>query len=58
MALSALSGKPLNKSEIPAFKIRAAEIDDLRQKAPAAMGNKPELVAQIVEAPSNYVVVP
>ena len=58
MTLSALSGKPLVKSEVPAFKKRAAEINRLREEAPSALGDKPELVAEIIEAPSNYVVVP
>lgn len=58
MTLSALSGKPLKKSEIPAFKVRAAEIDKLRENAPTASDNEPEMVAEIVAEPDNYVIAP
>ncbi|NNC38791.1 MAG: M23 family metallopeptidase [Acidimicrobiales bacterium] len=58
MTLSALSGKPLKKSEIPAFKVQAAKIDTLRDAAPDAMTSEPEIVAEIVTKPGHYVTAP
>lgn len=58
MTLSTLSGKPLKKSERPAFEIRAAEIEKLRENAPSALKSQPELVADINEEPENYVQAP
>lgn len=57
MTLSTLSGKPLKKSELPAFKARVAEIDALRLTAPAAIMAQPEQAAHI-PAPNNYVDLP
>jgi len=58
MTLSTLSGKPLKKSEIPGFNIRSAEIEELRKNARPAMSTGPELVAQVIEEPENYVLLP
>ena len=58
MSLSTLSGKPLKKSEVPAFKIRAAEIDKLRDSVSPALTPKPELLAELITAPSDYVTLP
>jgi len=46
MTLSTLSGKPLKKDEIPAFKARMGEIDDLRAQAGPARIPSPELAAE------------
>lgn len=48
MSLSTLSGKPLQKSEIPAFKKRALEIDVLRRKTSLAELPEPELSAELI----------
>lgn len=46
MSLATLSGKPLKKSEMPAFQKRVAEINALRQSAPTAHSPKPEKIAE------------
>jgi len=48
----------LKKSEVPAFKKRAAEINKLRENAPEALAKEPELVAEIVIEPGHYVTSP
>ena len=58
MSLSTLSGKPLKKAELPAFKIRAAEIDVLRASAAPAIAPAPELTAEVITAPADYVTLP
>jgi murein DD-endopeptidase MepM/ murein hydrolase activator NlpD len=58
MSLSALSGKPLKKGEIPAFMKRAAEIDRLRENAAPALVNEPEMVAEIVDDTPSDVIAP
>ncbi|PHR92375.1 MAG: peptidase M23 [Robiginitomaculum sp.] len=58
MSLSTLSGKPLKKAEIPAFKKRAAEIDLLRTNAPSAIEPAPILSAELEQEPDNYVILP
>jgi len=49
--LSQLSGKPLNKAQMPAFMSRKAEIDALRAKSETIMRPEPEtvLAAEVVE---------
>ena len=47
MTLSTLSGKPLKKDEIPAFKVRMGEIDKLREQAGPAKIIDPELSAEL-----------
>lgn len=47
MSLSTLSGKPLQKTELPAFKKRALEIDALRNKTPLAILPTPDLNAEL-----------
>ena len=48
MSLSTLSGKPLKKDEIPAFKTRMADIETLRASAVPATLPKPERSADFV----------
>lgn len=56
MTLSTLSGKSLQKKEIPAFKKRANEIDQIRDTITAAQ--KPvERTAEIITEPDNYVTI-
>jgi len=47
MTLSTLSGKPLKKDELPAFKVRMGEIDELRKQAGPAKINEAELAAEL-----------
>lgn len=47
MSLSTLSGKPLQKTEIPAFLERAKQIDVLRSATPLAKLPEPELSAEL-----------
>lgn len=58
MTLSTLSGKPLKSSELPAFKIRAADIEELRKHALPALSPEPELVAEVIAEAGHYVIAP
>lgn len=58
MTLSTLSGKPLKKEELPAFKQRVVEIDGLRDNAKPALSPTASFVAEIVEEPKNDIVAP
>ncbi len=53
MSLSTLSGKPLVKAELPAFKIRMAEIDALRNSSQLALQQEPELSADLTQGGSK-----
>lgn len=53
MSLSTLSGKPLLKAELPAFKTRIAEIDILKGKAPLAVTPEPELSVELTQGSEN-----
>lgn len=51
MTLSTLSGKPLKKDELPAFKQHMAEIEGLRETVASALQTKPELTTGMVTLP-------
>jgi murein DD-endopeptidase MepM/ murein hydrolase activator NlpD len=57
MSLATLSGKPLKKAEIPAFKKRVVEIDALRSQI-QQQTSEPILNAEVSAEPENYVIAP
>ena len=58
MSLATLSGKPLLKSELPAFKTRIAEIDALRGDAKPALAPELEQSVELIQEPEDYVTAP
>lgn len=50
MSLATLSGKPLKKSELPAFKKRMEQINAFRQSARPARVQEPEQIAEAIES--------